>query len=67
MTTVSSFSRQNDAGLRALNVIPWEHLVLVVILVLESKALFYFVENKKKNISNLKVRAARVFPLYQSY
>ena len=32
MTTVSRFSRQNEAGLRALNVF------LVVVLVLESKA-----------------------------
>jgi len=33
MTTVSRFSRQNDTGLRALN------LELVVVLVLEAKAL----------------------------
>ena len=39
MTTVSSFPRQNDAGFRALNVVLWENLVLVVVLVLESKAL----------------------------
>ena len=38
MTTVSRFSRQNDAGLRALNVVPWENLVLIVVLVLQSKA-----------------------------
>ena len=37
---VSRFSRQNDVGLRALNIAPWENLVLVVILVLESKALY---------------------------
>ena len=37
MTTVSCFSRQNDAGLRALNVAPWESLVLGVVLVLGSK------------------------------
>ena len=35
MTTVSRFSRQNDAGLHALNVVLWENLV--VVLVLESK------------------------------
>ena len=35
--TVSSSSPQNDAGLRALNFVLWETLVLVVILVLESK------------------------------
>ena len=39
MTTVSRFSRQNDVGLRALNVVLLENLVLVVVLVLESKAL----------------------------
>ena len=37
MTTVSRFSRQNDAGLRALNFALWENLVLVVVLVLGSK------------------------------
>ena len=37
MTTVSRFSRQDDAGLRALNVALWENLVLVVVLVLGSK------------------------------
>ena len=39
MTTASRFSRQNDAGLRALSVGLWENLVLAVFLVLESKAL----------------------------
>ena len=38
MTTVLRFSRQNDAGLRALNFVLWENLVLVVVLVLESKS-----------------------------
>ena len=41
MTTVLRFFRQNDVGLRALNVALWENLVLVVVLVLESKALYY--------------------------
>ena len=36
MTTVSSFSRQNDAGLRALTVVLWENLELVIVLVGES-------------------------------
>ena len=36
--TVSSFSPQNDASLRVLSVVLWENLVLVVFLVLESKA-----------------------------
>ena len=41
MTTVSRFSRQNDAGLRVFNVVLRENLALalVVVLVLESKAL----------------------------
>ena len=39
MTTVSNFSLQNDAGLRAPTVVQWDNLVLVVVLVLESKAL----------------------------
>ena len=42
MTTVSPFSRQNEAGLRALTVVLRENLVLVVVLVLESKALYYY-------------------------
>ena len=37
MTTVSRFSRQNEAGLRALTVVLWENLV---VLVLESKGLY---------------------------
>ena len=41
MTTVSSFSRQNDAGLRALNVFLCQNIALVVFLVLESKALYF--------------------------
>ena len=32
MTAASRFSRQNDAALRALNVVQWENLVLVVVL-----------------------------------
>ena len=39
MTTVSSFSRQNDADSCALNVVRGENLVLVVVLILGSKAL----------------------------
>ena len=37
MTTVSRFYRQNDAGLRSFNVVLGENLVLVLVLVLESK------------------------------
>ena len=41
MATVSRFSRQNDAGLRELIVAPWENLVLLVVLILESKFSLY--------------------------
>ena len=41
MTTVSPFSRQNDTGLRALSVVLWENLVLVVVLVLEAKGPYF--------------------------
>ena len=41
MTTVTRFPRQNDAGLRALNVFLRENLVLVVVLVLESEGPYY--------------------------
>ena len=44
MTTVTSFSRQNDAGLRALNVFLRENLVLVVVLVLESEGPYYVLD-----------------------
>ena len=40
MTTVSRFSRQNDVGLRALNNALSENLVVVVVVVLESKVLY---------------------------
>ena len=39
MTTATKFSRQNDAGSRARTTYCWENLVLVVLLVLESKGL----------------------------
>ena len=46
MTTVSRFSRrQNDVGLRALNVVVRENLVLVVVLVLGSKALNFMIRD----------------------
>ena len=41
MTTVSRFPRQNDAGLRALFAFLWENLLLVLVLVLESKGTQY--------------------------
>ena len=40
MTTATTFSRQNDAGSRASTTYYWENLVLVVVLVLESKGLY---------------------------
>ena len=40
VTTAVAFSRQNDAGSRVSNTQYWENLVLVVVLVLESKALY---------------------------
>ena len=39
MTAASTFSRQNDASSRASTTYYWKDLVLVVVLVLESKAL----------------------------
>ena len=39
MTTAITFSRQNDAGSRKSNTQYWKNLVLVVVLVLESKDL----------------------------
>ena len=39
MATATTFSRQNDAGSRAHTAWYWNNLVLVVVLVLESKAL----------------------------
>ena len=39
MTTATTFSRQNDAGLRVYTTKYWENLVLVVVLVLKLKAL----------------------------
>ena len=41
MTTVLRSPRQNDVGLQVLKVVLWENLVLVVVLVLESKALYW--------------------------
>ena len=39
MTTATTFSRQNDADSRVNTTKFWENLVIVVILVLESKVL----------------------------
>ena len=39
LTTATMFSRQNDVGSCACTTYYWENLVLVVVLILESKAL----------------------------
>ena len=39
VTTATTFSRQNDAGSRTCTTYYWENLVLVIVLVLESKGL----------------------------
>ena len=38
---VPCFSRQNNGGWHAFNVVLWENLTLVVILILESEALYF--------------------------
>ena len=40
VTTATTFSRQNGAGSRVSNTQYWENLVLVAVLVSESKALY---------------------------
>ena len=42
--TAITFSRQNDSGSRVSNTQYWENLVLVVVLVSESKALYFSVK-----------------------
>ena len=41
MTTAITFSRQNDAGSRVSKTQDWENLLLVIVVVSESKALQY--------------------------
>ena len=41
MTTAITSSRQNDAATRASTTYYWENLVLIVVLVLESKGLHW--------------------------
>ena len=55
MTTVSRFSRQNDTGLRALNVFLCVNRVLVVVLVLESEALYSFVRSFSTRIPPMRL------------
>ena len=49
--TATTFSRQNDASLLVSTTYYWENLVLVVILVLESKGLYCW-EYAKNHASN---------------
>ena len=46
MTAATTFSRQIDAASRASTTYYWENLVLVVVLVLESRGLYYI--NRKR-------------------
>ena len=41
MTTATTFSRPSDATSRASTTYYWKNIVLVVVLVLESKGLYY--------------------------
>ena len=45
MTTAITFSRQNDAGSRVSKTQDWENLLLVIVLVSESKALQYLLND----------------------
>ena len=47
MTTVISFSRQNDTGSRACTLCSLDKLVVVLVLVLESKGV-YFVKHSPR-------------------
>ena len=53
MTTVSPLSRQNNAGLRPLNVALWENLVLVVVLFLGSKGPYCLNQSYKLEVTAL--------------
>ena len=52
MTAATTFSRQNDAASGASTTYYWENLVLVVVLVLEPKALQS--ENETTNMNTRK-------------
>ena len=52
MTTAITFSRQNEAGSRVSNTQYWENLVLVVVLVSESKVLLCVLIGGKMSCSN---------------
>ena len=54
MTTTITFSRQNDAASRANTTYYCENLARVVVLVLESKALYYNTgDNKFSSLPNI--------------
>ena len=55
MTTVSRFSRQNDTGLRALDVFLCVNRVLEVVLVLESEAPYSFVHSFSTRIPPMRL------------
>ena len=59
--TATTFSRQNDAGSRVNNTQYWENLVLVVVLVLESKALYYLKTKTTTSMGNRKTTSTRFF------
>ena len=49
MTTAIKFSRQNHAGSRVSTTYYWQNLVLVVVLVSESKALYFSVRRSRSS------------------
>ena len=57
MTTATTFSRQNDIGSRMSNTQYWENLVLVVVLVSESKALYHRI--RKPPLSSVQTKRWR--------
>ena len=63
MTTAIMFSHQNDAGSRVSNTQYWENLVLVVVLVSESKALYCVICRRKVSKSSLVVFKRKTVPL----
>ena len=50
MTTAITFSRQNDAGSRVSKTQDWENLLLVIVLVSESKALQYLLTGDQTKV-----------------
>ena len=57
MTTATTFTRQNDIGSRMSNTQYWENLVLVVVLVSESKALYHRI--RKPPLSSVQTKRWR--------